>query len=115
MSEHADATLREYVNRQPELRVALLHDPLRKAQIETLRQTLATVEQALADEGLPDETQRRVINRIVWGNPEGLADVHAQMMSVRKQMLLTDLPPDIARTWWEYPSTSPARPDEEPT
>lgn len=115
MSEFTDATLGQYLDHQPELRAALLHDPVQKAQIEALRQTLTMMERALADEGVQDETRRRVINRIVWGDPEGLVDVHAQMLRVRKQMLAADLPPDLARAWWEFPSAGPVRPDEEPT
>ncbi|MFC7817572.1 hypothetical protein ACFUTR_23360 [Streptomyces sp. NPDC057367] len=114
MSEFADATLSRYLDHQPALRDALRSDPVQAAQIEALRQTLTAMERALADEGVPQETQRRVINRMVWGDPEGIDDVYAQMLRVRKQMLAADLPPDLARAWWELPSTSPARPDEEP-
>jgi hypothetical protein len=85
------------------------------AQIGALRQTLTMMERALADEGISAEVRRRVINRMVWGDPEGFVDVHARMASVRKQMLAADLPPDLARAWWELPSTSPVRPGEEPT
>jgi hypothetical protein len=115
MSEFADATLGQYVDHQPGLREALLHDPVQKAQIEALRQTLAMMERALADEGIRDETRRRVINRIVWGDPEGLVDVHAKMMEVRKQMLAANLPPDLAEAWWKFPSAGLVRPDEEST
>ncbi|MFE2712243.1 hypothetical protein ACFXKI_09695 [Streptomyces mirabilis] len=115
MSEFADATLGQYIDRQPGMRAALLHDPVQKAQIEALRQTLTMMDRALADESVPEETRRRVINRIVWGDPEGLVDVHAQMLNVRKQMLAADLPPDVARAWWEFPSAVPVRPGEEPT
>ncbi len=114
MSEHIDDVLGRYLDHQPGMREALLHDPVQKAQIESLRQTLTMMERALADEGVAPEVARRVINRIVWGDPEGRTDVHAQMASLRKQMLTADLPPDLARAWWEFPSVGPVRPDEEP-
>jgi hypothetical protein len=115
MSEFADDVIARYVDLQPGLREALLHDPMQTAQIESLRQTLTMVERALADEGVPDEVRRRVINRTVWGDPEGPAGVHARMMEMRKHVLASDLPPDIAKAWWELSDAGPVRPDEEPT
>lgn len=115
MSGFAEEVLRHYVDQQPGLREALPHDPVQQAQIEALRQTLTMMERALADEGIPAEVGRRVANRMIWGHPEGLVDVHAQMLRMRKQILAADLPPDLARSWWELPSKSPVRPDEEPT
>jgi hypothetical protein len=114
MSENVDDTLGRFLDQQPGLREALLTDPAQKAQIESLRQALARVERALADEGLPVEVRRRVINRVVWGDPEGV-DVHAKFLAIRKQLLAADLPPDVAKMWWEFPSAGPVRPDEEPT
>jgi hypothetical protein len=115
MSEHTDDVLNHYLFQQPGMREALLRDPVQKAQVESLRQTLTMLERALADEGIPEEVARRVVNRIVWGDPKGQVDVHARMMAVRKQMLAVDLPPDLARAWREFPNMPSARPDEEPT
>ena len=115
MSEHTDDVLSRYLGQHPEMRQTLYHDPVQDAQVESLRQTLTMMERALADEGIPDEIAHRVINRIVWGDPEGHVDVHAKMMAVRKQMLAADLPPDVAKMWWEFPSAGQVRPDEEPT
>lgn len=97
MSEFTDDTLNRYLAQQPGMREALLRDPVQHMQAEALRQTLAMVERALADEGVPDDVQRRVVNRVVWGEPEGRVDVHAQMVRMRRQM-----------------ATGPVRPDEEP-
>ena len=115
MSEHTDDILNRYLGQQPGMREALLTDPVQHAQVESLRQTLTMMERALADEGIPEETARRVINRLVWGDPEGRIDVHARMARVRKQMLTADLPPEVARAWWEFDPAGPVRPDEEPT
>jgi hypothetical protein len=115
MSEFVDDVLGRYLDQQPGMREALLNDPAQKVQIEALRQALTMVERALADEGLPDEVRRRVINRVIWGDPDGFVDVHAQFRAIRKQMLALDLPPDLARKWWSLDTTGPVSPDEEPT
>lgn len=94
MSEFTDDTLGRYLDQQPGMRQALLTDPLQKAQVEALRQTLNMVERALIDEGMPDDVRRRVINRVVWGEPEGRVDVHARMQDPERlrrerELLLT--------------------------
>jgi hypothetical protein len=115
MSDFTDEALGRYLDQQSGMREALLHDPVQHAQIEALRQTLTLTERALADEGIPEDVRRRVVNRVVWGEPEGLVDVRAQFDAIRKQMLKMDLPPDLARAWWALDTTGPVRPDEEPT
>ena len=104
MSDHTDEVLNRYLGQQPRMREAFLTDPVQHSQVEGLRQTLAMMERALADEGIPDETARRVINRIVWGEPEGYVDVHARAEKLQKEML------DIY-----VASMGLVRPDEEPT
>lgn len=113
MSEFTDGILGRYLDQQPGMREAILRDPVQHQQAEQLRQTLAAVERAMADEGVPDDARRRVINRAVWGEPEGRVDVHAQMAGVREQMLASDLAPEFARAWREFPNAGPVRPDEE--
>ena len=114
MSDYTDDVLNRYLGQLPGMREALLTDPVQKMQVESLRQTLTMLERALAEEGIPDEVQRRVVNRIVWGDPEGLVDVHAQMTRVREQMLDLDLPPELARAWRDFPGAVVDL-DEEPT
>jgi hypothetical protein len=116
MSEFTDDALARYLNQQPGMREALHNDPVQHAQTEMVRQSLAAAERAMADEGIPEEVRRRVINRIVWGEPEGRVDMHAQMDRVRKQIAdAYDLPPDLTRAWDAIPSAGPVRPDEEGT
>lgn len=112
MSEFTDATIGHYIDQQPGLRETLLHDVVQHRQAEQLRQTLAAVERAMADEGVPDEARRRVINRVVWGEPEGHVDVHAQMASVRKQMLAADLSPEFVQAWEAFPGAGTAAGEE---
>lgn len=78
MSDFTDDTFGRYLEQQPGMREALRTDPVQHAQTELTRQMLDGAERAMADEGVPDEARRRVVNRIVWGEPEGLVDVHAQ-------------------------------------
>lgn len=84
MSEYTDDSLNRYLDQQPGMRKALLTDPVQHMQAEVLRQTLAAVNRAMADEGVSEEARRRVLNRVVWGEPEGRADVHAR---VREQAI----------------------------
>ena len=118
MSERTDDTLNRYLAQQPGMREALLHDPVQHMQAEALRQTLAMVERALTDEGVPDDVQRRIVNRVVWGEPEGRVDFHARVRETREQILSAyDLPTELTDTWTANhpPSAGPVRPDEEPT
>lgn len=92
MSEFTDHTLNRYLAQQPGMREALLHDPVQHMQAEVLRQTLDMVERALIDEGIPDDARRRVINRVVWGEPEGHVDVHAKLR-MERDLLLTRFDP----------------------
>lgn len=97
MSEFIDDTLGRYLDQQPGMRQALLTDPVQKMQAEVLRQTLSMVERALVDEGVPDDVRRRVINRVVWGEPEGSVDVHARMRRERDLLLTTFDPSEFGR------------------
>lgn len=115
MSDFTDDTLGRYLDQQPGMRQVLLHDPAQHMQVEALRRTLDMVERALADEGVPDGVQRRVVNRVVWGEPEGYVDVRARM---REQVIAAyDLPDSLTQAWADInaPSAGPVRPDEKQT
>lgn len=97
MSEFTDEVLGRYLDQQPGMRQALLEDPVQHAQTELMRRTLAAVERGMTDEGIPPEVRCRVVNRIVWGEPEGLVDVHAR---VREQVIAAyDLPAEMVEDW----------------
>jgi hypothetical protein len=114
MSEYTDDTIARHLAQQPGMRQALLEDPVQRAQTELMRRTLAAAERAMTDERVPDEVRRRVINRIVWGEPEGRIDVHAQMRDQVAAMYSSMLPsPEALRALLD--GAGPARPDEEPT
>lgn len=115
MSESTDSIVNRYLARQPGMREALLTDPVQHMQVEALRQTLAMVERALIQEGVPDDVRRRVINRVVWGEPEGHVDVHAQMDQQRKAMAESTLPSAETLAALLAENANPVRPDEEPT
>jgi hypothetical protein len=78
MSEYTDHTLNRYLDQQPGMRKVLLTDPVQHALAEQLRQTMDAVEHALINEGVPEDVRHRVINRVIWGEPEGRVDVHTQ-------------------------------------
>lgn len=116
MSDNTDDVLNRYLEQQPGMRQQLLTDPLQHAQAEWMRQTLAAAERAMADEGVPDEARRRVINRIVWGEPEGRIDMHARVRETREQVLAAfELPPELTDAWAANHQVPPVRPGEETT
>lgn len=97
MSDFTDATIGRYVDQNAEQRKAYALDPAAHMRVEALRQTLDAVERAMAYEDIPEETRRRVINRVVWGEPEGYVDARAR---VREQVLAAyDLPTELTDAW----------------
>lgn len=80
MSDYSDDALDRYLDQNAEVRRAYLNDPVQHAQVELQRQVLDAADRAMAREGVPESARNRVVNRIVWGDPEGLVDVHAQRM-----------------------------------
>jgi hypothetical protein len=78
MSDYSDDSLDRYLDGNAEAKRAYLEDPIQHAQIELQRQALDAADRAMASEGIPEDVRNRVVNRIVWGEPEGLVDVHAQ-------------------------------------
>lgn len=90
MSDFTDDTLDRYLDQQPSMREALLRDPLQRAQTEHLRTLLDAAARAMAAEGVSEDAQRRVVNRIVWGGPEGRIDEHGKRFTLLTT--LADLP-----------------------
>ncbi|MFD4596744.1 hypothetical protein ACFWPQ_01800 [Streptomyces sp. NPDC058464] len=113
MSQHTDDTLGRYLDQQPGMREALLHDPVQHYQAQFMRRTLAAADRAMADEDVPDAVRRRVVNRIVWGEPEGRVDVHAQMDRQRKAMAKSMMPSAEALAALLADGAGSVRPDEE--
>lgn len=114
MSDFTDAAIGRYVGQDPERRKAYALDPAAHMRIEALRQTLDAVERAMADEGVTEKARRRVINRVVWGEPEGLVDVYGQMDRTRKAMAESMVM--SVEAWRDLAGLAgPVRPDEEPT
>lgn len=86
MSEFTDDAISRYIGQTPERRKAHMLDPAAHLQAEVMRQTLDAVERAMVEERMPEETRRRVVNRVVWGEPEGLIDVHAKVRLEREEL-----------------------------
>lgn len=114
MSEFADFTVARYMELDHETARAYHLDPQVHAEIERLRQFVDATDRALMDERIPTEIRKRVINRIVFGEPDGL---EAVWVSRREQMQAMVQPPLTADAWKRLlnPSAGPVRPDEEPT
>jgi len=114
MSQHTDDTLGRYLDQQPGMREALLHDQAQHAHTQRMRMLLAAADRAMDDEDIPEEVRRRVINRIVWGEPEGRVDVHAQMDRKRKAMAESMKPSAETLAALLADGAGPGRPGEEP-
>mgnify|MGYP001078730194 CR=1 FL=1 len=71
MSDFTDEILGRYLDRDAATRRAYHLDPRVHADVERLRQLVDAAERAMLDEGVVDKTRERVINRIVFGAPEG--------------------------------------------
>ncbi len=116
MSEFADLTVARYLELDREAARAYHHDPQVHAEVERLRQFVDATDRAMMIERIPAETRKRVINRIVFGEPGGLKAVYVsqreQMQAVAKMQ-----PLPTADAWKRLldPSAGPVRPDEEPT
>lgn len=114
MSEFTDDTLSRYLEKDPETARAYHLDSQVHADVERLRHLVEATERAMVDEGVPARVRERVVNRIVFGEPEGREAVYVsrreQMMAMAKLPLPTD-------PWAGLPdpSAGPVRPDEEPT
>jgi len=81
MSDYSDDMLDRYLARSAESRRGYLEDPFQHAQAELLRRVLHSADSAMAEEGVPEDARNRVVNRIVWGDAEGLVDVHGQRVA----------------------------------
>ena len=118
MSEFTDAAIGRYVDQDPKRRKEYALDPAAHMRVELLRQTLDAVERAMTYEDVPEEVRRRVTNRVVWGDPEGVDDRHARVRLDREELLgaydlLLSLAGPLGPIHDE--SAGPVRPDEEPT
>lgn len=78
MSEFTDGVLGRYLDQQRGMCRVLLEDPVQRAQAEYMRGLLDAAERAMASEGVPEDARRRVVNRIVWGEPAGRVDVYEE-------------------------------------
>lgn len=78
MSELTDGVLGRYLDTEPGLRARILRDPVEHARVESMRRYLDVTEGALSGEGVPEGVRRRVLNRIVWGDPEEPFTSHAE-------------------------------------
>jgi hypothetical protein len=85
MSDYSDDTLGRYLDQQPGMREVLHTDPVQHAHVELMRQMLDAADRAMADEGVPGEARRRVVNRMVWGEPEGRIDARTQRREAQER------------------------------
>ncbi|MER6738228.1 hypothetical protein [Streptomyces puniciscabiei] len=115
MSEFADLAVARYLENDHETARAYHLDPQVHADVERMRQFVEAAERAMRDDRVPIVTARRVINRVVFGDPGGLEAVY---VSRREQMqAAAKMQPPTADAWRRLldPDAGPVCPDEEPT
>jgi hypothetical protein len=49
-------------------------DPAAHLELTIVRQVLSLVDDAMRYEDVPPSTRRRVVNAVLWGDPEGFRD-----------------------------------------
>ncbi|MER5603500.1 hypothetical protein [Streptomyces sp. NPDC002265] len=89
VNEFVDDTVDRRLDQQAGMRETLLLDPVQQAQVESMRRMLTAADRAIADEGVTDEVQQRVVNQFVWGEPEDHVDARSQMMATVEAMALS--------------------------
>ena len=113
MSEFVDLTVARYMERDRDTARAYHLDPQVHADVERLRQYVDATERAMADEGVPRQARERVINRIVFGEPEDRDAVYVTRREQMQAMAKMQMP--SAEAWKRLlePDAGPVRPDEE--
>lgn len=115
MSEFSNLTVARYLEWDRETARAYHLNPQVHADIERLRQYVEATERAMIDERIPKQARERVINRVVFGGPEGPDAVYVSRREQMEEMAKVQMP--TADAWKRLldPSAGPVRPDEEPT
>lgn len=70
MSSLADDVLSAYFERYGVAEKAYQLDPWTHAHIKWLNRTIAMMDIAMDDEGIPEETRRRVLRTVVYGSAD---------------------------------------------
>lgn len=70
MSEFTDSLITQHLGRHQDQWEDYLRDSAFHHQTELLRRLLETAEQAMEREGIPAESRRRVLETIVFGDPD---------------------------------------------
>ncbi|MEZ7005858.1 hypothetical protein [Streptomyces sp. AD55] len=71
MDEFTESAIRRALEQDEGLRRAYYHDPMKRHEVELMRQLLGSVERAMQQEGVAWERTVRVINQVVLGDPAG--------------------------------------------
>lgn len=112
-SDDIDRAWGEWVGRNrpasPELRLQQANDPWQHAQLEVIRRMTQVYEDAMRFEDIEPKTRRRVLNRVLYGDPTGLEDVYRKEMELMLESAIFQSPP---RPIYFNPYSFPFHPDE---
>lgn len=115
MSEFTDSLITQHLNQTPSLRDAYHHDAPTYHQVNLMRRMLETTERAMEREGIAAESRKRVLETIVYGDPD------VEKLRRERDLLLTRFDPSefgrpSSPVFTEpSPRVGPVRPGEEPT
>lgn len=112
-SDDVDRAWGEWAERNqpasPELRAQQANDPWHHAQLEVIRRAAHFFEDAMRYEDIDPGTRRRVLNRVLYGDPTGLEDVRRKEMELLYESVIFQSPP---RPIYFNPYSFPFHPDE---
>ena len=112
MSEFTDLAMARYMEQDRETAHAYHLDPQVHAEVERLRQFVDATERAMADERVSKQVRERIINRVVFGDPEGRDAVYVTRRERAQAMAKMQMPP-TADAWKRLLAS--VCPGEEPT
>jgi hypothetical protein len=112
-SEDVERAWGEWVGRNrpatPELRAQQDRDPWHRAQLEVIRSMTQVYEDAMRYEDIDHRVRRRVLNRVLYGDPTGLEDIHRKELELLLESAILRTPP---RPIYFNPYSFPFHPDE---
>jgi hypothetical protein len=77
MSELTDSIVKRYLDQTPERGDAFRDSPMFHAQVTWTRDVLDLMERAMGREGVPPGARLRILNAVVFGDPEGSEEEEA--------------------------------------
>lgn len=95
MTRLVDEVLSAYFRRYGDAEKAYQQDPLTHAHVQWLNRTITMMDIAMADEGVPEETRRRVLRMVVYGSAGDPNAALDRMADREEQIMRLSAQPDL--------------------